>query len=399
MTQGITIDAPDERDDTVAKIDWRTISALNVLDTLAQVGQFGIGFIVLPLWVTQRGLNSVEQGLLGSALYLGMLIGIIITPRLMAYIGVRRIIAAALILSTLALAMMPFFPQKFWILAALLLGCGLGLRWIALEPWLYQIAPEKARGRLIGLHETLIALSMIIAPPLAVLVGIESDAPFYLGMGFSLAALIPLALTRPYQAPDYHPDKQARRDWGGGLFQLGLCIALVGGIIDAGFTGLFPLFGDMKGWSAAQIAVLLTIEGIGGVLLQYITGWLADHRGLTFATAVSSGMTALSAIALLFPIGLIGAAIALFILGGGLTAFLTLALIGAAAPSPRPMALNVSRISVAFTASAVFGPISIGLGTEILGPRMLVFEIAGLSMVLLGLLWVGRQRFLREASH
>jgi hypothetical protein len=43
---------------------------LNVLDTLAQIGQFGIGFIVLPLWVTQRGLNSVEQGLLGSALYL-----------------------------------------------------------------------------------------------------------------------------------------------------------------------------------------------------------------------------------------------------------------------------------------------------------------------------------------
>lgn len=399
MTQGFSSEVNVIHNAAPITTDWRTISALNVLDTLAQIGQFGIGFIVLPLWVTQRGLNSVEQGLLGSALYLGMLIGIIITPRLLPLLGVRRMIAMALLLSTLALAIMPFFPQAFWIPAALLLGCGLGFRWIALEPWLYQIAPEKARGRLIGLHETLIALSMIVAPPLAVLVGIDSNAPFYLGMGFSLAALIPLALTKPYQAPDYHPEQQARRDWSGGLFQLGLWIALVGGIIDAGFTGLFPLFGDMKGWSAAQIAVLLTIEGIGGVLLQYVTGWLADHRGLAFATAVSSGMTALSAIALLFPIGLIGAAIALFILGGGLTAFLTLALIGAAAPSPRPIALNVSRISVAFTASAVFGPISIGLGTEVFGPRMLVFEIAGLSMVLLGLLWVGRRRFLRAASH
>jgi predicted MFS family arabinose efflux permease len=88
-----------------------------------------------------------------------MLIGIIITPRLTACFGVRRIIVAALLFSTLALAMLPFFPQAYWIPAALLLGGGLGLRWIALEPWLYQIAPEKARGRLIGLHETLIALS------------------------------------------------------------------------------------------------------------------------------------------------------------------------------------------------------------------------------------------------
>lgn len=394
MSQGRAIDASLDNTATSANTDWRTIGALNVLDTLAQIGQFGIGFIVLPLWVTQRGLNSVEQGLLGSALYLGMLIGIIITPRLTARFGVRRIIVAALLLSTLALAMIPFFPQAFWIPAALLLGGGLGLRWIALEPWLYQIAPEKARGRLIGLHETLIALSMIIAPPLAVLVGIDTNAPFYLGMGFSLAALIPLAFTRPYQAPDDHPSKQARRDWGGGLFQLGLCIALVGGIIDAGFTGLFPLFGDMKGWSAEQVAVLRTIQGIGGVLLQYVTGWLADHRGLAFATAVSSAMTAFSAFVLLFPLNFIGAAVALFILGGGLTAFLTLALIGAASPSQRPIAINVSRISIAFTASAVLGPISIGLGTAVLGPKMLVFEIVGLSIFLLGLLWLGRRRFL-----
>lgn len=79
---------------------WQTISALNAVSALSQVGQFGIAFVVLPVWLAEQG--------------------------------------------TLA-------------------GFGLGLRWIGVEPWLHPIAPADARGRLVGFHESLITLAPIVA--------------------------------------------------------------------------------------------------------------------------------------------------------------------------------------------------------------------------------------------
>jgi len=56
--------------------DWRSIAALNVVSTLAQVGQFGIPFIVIPLWLEQQGATTFQLSLFASSLWLGQLPGL-----------------------------------------------------------------------------------------------------------------------------------------------------------------------------------------------------------------------------------------------------------------------------------------------------------------------------------
>ena len=47
---------------TQSAYDWRTITALNIASTLAQIGQFGIIFVIVPVWLALQGLSAAQLG-------------------------------------------------------------------------------------------------------------------------------------------------------------------------------------------------------------------------------------------------------------------------------------------------------------------------------------------------
>ena len=53
--------------------DWRTISALNAVSALAQVGQFGVAYVMLPVWLVEQGFDASQVGLFAASLWLGQL--------------------------------------------------------------------------------------------------------------------------------------------------------------------------------------------------------------------------------------------------------------------------------------------------------------------------------------
>lgn len=52
-----------------------------------------------------------------------------------------------------------------------LLGSGLIIRWIVCDTWLITIADDKERGRVIGVHETLMGVGIAIGPLLIAFFG------------------------------------------------------------------------------------------------------------------------------------------------------------------------------------------------------------------------------------
>jgi MFS family permease len=144
------------------------------------------------------------------------------------------------------------------------------------------------------------------------------------------------------------------------VFKLGVVIALVGGMTEAAVSGLFALFAQDRGISISQTADLLAVFGLGGLLMQYGVGWLADHRGVGIAALVCAVGTALVSVALALPLGYGLMVVAVFFLGGFITAFLTLALIVSTTTKSGNMASNVSVISMLYTVSAVAGPLVAG---------------------------------------
>jgi MFS family permease len=365
--------------------DWRTIAALNAVSTLSQIGQFGIGFVVLPLWLAQHGLNAAQLGIFASMEWSGMLLGLAFAPRLNIRFGHRSVIAVGLFCTILALALMPYTARPIWLAAAVLIGLGMGLRWIGLEPWLYRIAPSDARGRLVGFHETLIGIAPILAPVLTKWTGIAGSAPFLLGIAFTALALIPLVVARPAPeasgespAPYHHEDTLAHKN----ILALGTVVAVIGGVTEAAFSGLFPIFGVGRNLDADQMVTLLSVFGLGGLLLQYLAGWLADHRGLAFAVLVNAGITVLVAGIASLPLGFTGLALTIFVLGGTITAYLTLAIIASTKAGDGDLSVNVRRISIAYTASSIFGPLIAGAAMKNLASEALIWQVGMMAAVL-----------------
>jgi MFS family permease len=374
------------------RYNWRSIAALNAVSTLAQVGQFGIPFIVLPVWLEQQGATTLQLSLFASSLWLGQLPGLYWAPRMAQWLGAKWVILVALLATALALGTLVLGMPVLWLCAGLLAGFGQGLRWIGLEPWLYTIAPAHARGRLVGFHESLIALAPIVAPALCSWWGIHGVAPLLLGIGFVAVSALPLLWAteepRPVQAPAV---SGARSPLFGRIpretiYLVGALVALFGGMSESAFIGLFAVYAKAHQLDAPQTASLLISFGVGGFMLQYVAGWLADHRGVAFAClACSVGAAALSLL-LTLPLGMVFLHMAVFALGGVVTAYLTLALIASAKTLGGSMAHNMSIISMAYTLTAIAGPLLAGGAIKLLGGNGLMWTVAGFAVLMVACL-------------
>jgi predicted MFS family arabinose efflux permease len=156
------------------------------------------------------------------------------------------------------------------------------------------------------------------------------------------------------------------------IFVLGVGIALFGGMTESAFIGLFAVFGEERQFSGEQIAALLTTFGLGGLLMQYLIGWLTDHRGMVVASLVCSIGTALLTLVLLLPLTGLALHASLFGLGGLVTSYLTLALIAATKTSDGSLARNVSALSMIYTTSAIAGPLMAGAAVHALGGNAMI---------------------------
>ncbi|MFZ6750156.1 MFS transporter [Undibacterium sp. Ren11W] len=373
-----------------SEFDWRTIVALNSVSTLAQVGQFGIAFVVLPVWLVEQGLDATQLGMFAASLWLGQLPGLGFAPWLCKRFGDKQVILAGLFSTLLALLCTALVGWPFWLIGGGLAGFGLGLRWIALEPWLYLIAPAHARGRLVGFHETLIALAPIIAPVLAAYAGIHGKAVFWIGAGFTLSALVPLSFAKVAPINTHQNSVQTSgehklsflRQPRDRLFKQGVIIALLGGMTEAAVSGLFAVYAQERGYTVNQITDLLALFGLGGLLLQYPVGWLTDHSSLGTAAISCAIGTLLVAVTMTLPITYLTMQITVFLLGGCITAFLTLALIASTTTAFGDMAQNVSVLSMLYTVSAVAGPLMAGVIMKATQGDALMWFIAMAALIM-----------------
>lgn len=387
-------------------VRWRAIAALTAVSTLAQIGQFGLGFIVLPVWLAHQGLDAPRAGLFAASQWIGMLAGLMAAPALVARIGAKYTVSLGLAASIAAFATVPWLAWPWWIAPGMLMGLGIGLRWIANESWLYGLVPDALSGRVVGVHETLIAAAGVVAPALAAWCGPAGSVTIVAGLAFTFAAAIPLWLTAsgsPIGSAIAPPAREtpgqsnARFMPVSALVALGMVVVAVGGLSDGALYGLFPLYAAARGMTGTQTTVLLACLGLGGMALQFPVGWMADRAGLgkTVVLCAMTSTLALVAFALAAPTSWRFAASA-FLAGGMNSAFITLGMYAAAAGEKDALVRNMRRVSLAFTGSSIVGPLIAGAAMARLGNDVLLWPLAIASGMLtvftLGIFEGRRQR-------
>jgi MFS family permease len=289
---------------------------------------------------------------------------------------------------------------------------GLGLRWIANETWLYRLAPEQGRGRVVGLHETVIALASIVGPLLVAGFGVTSALAFWWGAALTLCAAPALWGAETLAVPPLDAHRairhaEGRLPWRArgsllgllSMISLGAWLAGLGGWIEGALLGLMPVFAADHGLASADTALLMALLGVGGVLFQFPIGWLADLRGVAWAarwaTAFAGTITLLTLgwAAGLWGDGTAGSAAwalgALAVVIGGVSpGLLTLGLTHAT-QDPRGAAITaqVRQVSLVYTLLSAAGPLAAGSLIEATGSSLALLwqqlAVVGLLAVLL----------------
>ena len=348
----------------------KTILALNTVSGLAHLAQIGVIYPLLALWLDAGGMPTWQIGLVETSVWLGMLIGNLFAPMWLHRLGPAALAAAGCLGSALLALLMPHLqPDALiaWSLAAALLGVCLGLRWIGVESWLYAIVDDSQRGRFVGLHETIINAAQGAGPSLIALLGVMGNKSFYAAAVLGTLAVLPLLWARipmPASVDDaaMHPLavltgllRHARRS-------LPIQLGLLAGVIDGVLFGMLSIYVVHQGLSASQAAFMMTVFGIGGLLLQLPLGWWSDRRGVHSATRIVA-LLGLAGTALLLPGNPLLAWPAAALLGSVAAGGLAVTIIAAtqsAVGDNKHMALAVTEISIAFTLGSTVGPVLAG---------------------------------------
>ncbi len=296
----------------------RPITALLIGVAFLLTGH-GLLLTVVPLRATAEAFGSVEVGLLGSAYYLGFVVGCLLTPYLILRAGHIRAFAALIALAVVSALILPlaiaFWP---WFAARVATGVSLAGLFMVIESWLNDRSSNENRGLVfstyIAVNFVAIALGQLILAS-----GDPLNFKLFLVAGMAIAlATIPVVMTRSAQpAPialvRFRPVELFRRS------PVGVVGVTMIGLATGSFWTLAAVFAIGKGLSSDQAALFVGIAVMGGVMAQWPVGRLSDRldrRVVLLALLIASAVIGISLA--VFPFGTTAILVIAFPLGATL---------------------------------------------------------------------------------
>ena len=148
------------------------------------------------------------------------------------------------------------------------------------EFWISISAPPRRRGFVLGIYATVLSLGFAFGPWLFAQIGSAGFLPFGVAFGLVHAGGDPGAGGSRAKArqsmPATEPVGFLRYIW---LVPTATAAVLVFGAVETGGFALFPVYGNRIGYSEADAALLLSMIGLGNVMLQIPLGMVSDRIG------------------------------------------------------------------------------------------------------------------------
>jgi MFS family permease len=267
----------------------------------------GLMFAYIPVRLGAEGFDPTWAGLIITGLSAGGLAGCILTGPLVRRVGHARafmVLSALIVLSNAAVGAGPH--PVLWIAARALYGfaiCGL---FIVAQSWLNDAVANAIRGRVMAVFYVAYVAGLGLGYSMLALIDIRAaDAPL-IGIVFTGLSILPVGLTRLAQPPAPQAASVALgRAWR--ISPVGVAGMLAVGGLSMTISGFAPIHATAKGYSQADIALLLSAMPVGTLILQIPLGWISDRTDRRYVLMATS---ALAAVAGLFAVGFDGGALA-----------------------------------------------------------------------------------------
>ena len=236
---------------------------------------------LLLLLLRRDEVSNTVAGLFAATSWLGIFLITPFASQLTRRIGRRRALWLA---STVPLATAFGFllttRLEIWFALELCASVAGGLRWVLAESFIAEFTPPDQRGRYIGAYATMIGLTFVMGPALLAWLGDGSPYALWVVIGFLVVGLGWTALV-PRTPPEHDADS-AKVGLAGLMHAVAahpvvMLAGFVGGFFELGLASILPLYGLTLGLPTGAATLLVSVSGLGGMLLAFPTGMLIDR--------------------------------------------------------------------------------------------------------------------------
>lgn len=361
---------------------------------IAAISVFGLSismsYPLLNLLLERMGASGFAIGVNTVSAAVAMVVCAPVLPRIMARIGIGRLMIGSGIGMAALFLLFPLMPDyTAWIGLRLVYGAFATAVFFASEFWIVTMAPAAGRGRVIAAYTISLSLAFMAGPLIIGLTGIDGVLPFAVGAAILLLGLVPVVWglgALPRQEPEAPPHPRATLRffvtdpvvvWGVVLF----------GATEYGTVALLPVWGVRTGFSEGGAVLVAASFAAGAILLAHLLGWAGDR----FDRRRLLGMVAVACVAA--PLGMIAVSgsllgvIALGLLWGGMAVGLyTLALteLGARYSGARLSEANAAVV-LGYGIGALVSPVALGEAMDRVPPDGLLWCSGALALTYAGL--------------
>lgn len=362
----------------------RALSLAAVIAASFGVGlAFGIGFPLTSLTLESWHAAKWVLGVAGAAPAIAVLLMLPFLPAVVGRIGAVPAIAFGCMIAALGFLALSFVSTAWsWIAIRFLMSAGLALPWLVGETWINTVSTDGTRGRVIALYAIAFFTGFAVGPLLLGVLG-DGTLPFIAGAAATALAGVPIILARNL-APDLTHDAPIGTMTALRLAPIGMIGGFIGGFAEISYISLLPNVALASGVSEADALRLLTMLTIGGGILQFPLGWLADKyskAALTMLLALAFvGLSVLLPWALTAPPAIAPAMT--FMLGGVVLGFYTvgLSILGDHVSAKDIAAANAAFL-VMYQAGAILGPVAAGAAMTLDPVTGFIATVSGLMLL------------------
>ena len=378
---------------------YAQVAALLTAVTILIAGN-GLLQTLVPLSAAVEGFPQLALGLIGSAYFVGMFIGCLACPRIVAHAGhIRAFAAFVAVAAVTALAHPLFVDPLAWIAIRAVTGfCFAGL-YATAESWMHDKAENVMRGQLIATYQIVQYAGQVIGQQAIRLASPTSFALFSVAASGLILSILPLAYTRA-DPPTLPPVPRLRMIWLYRISPVAVIGALAAGAANGTLWSLLPVFAQMRGFDAGGVATLMTVAIFGAAVVQWPVGRLADRgdRRVILLIGMAIGLAAEAALVFL-PLNQLPLLAALIFLVGCSTLIVyPLSSSHAVDLAGREHSVEVSTgLLLTYTIGAIAGPTLAAAMMGWLSPEALFIHNGAIHIALSAfVLWRMRQRPLKR---
>jgi len=236
----------------------------------------GLLFIIIPMSMRLDGQDTDAIGLVMSLYFVGMLLGSLYGKHLISRVGHIRIFAACAAVATMTALLHSIWSVPLvWGVLRVLIGFTNATFFMTMETWLSESSTSENRATVFGSYQFVTYFGLALGQ--LMLNFAEPQDPIlyiYVAMLFCLC-MIPVLMSRSggprINEPESMPLKTLYR-----TSPLGVVGIMISGICLGAFYNMSSVYGADVGMTKNQIATFMSATMVGGFLLQFPVGKLAD---------------------------------------------------------------------------------------------------------------------------